>query len=83
MCIDNVQICFGIAIGQILSIFDRGLPTTPPFFSFRTKSFVNLNGFSPNLICTLILWRSGLGLLIGKFSQFFTSAFQKYLENLW
>ena len=24
----------------------------------------------PNLICALILWRSGLGLLIGKFHQF-------------
>ena len=26
-------------------------------------------GFSPNLVCALILWRSGLGLLIGKFRQ--------------
>ena len=38
------------------------------FFSFRTIT----NGFSPNLICALILWRSGLGLLIGKFGQFLT-----------
>ena len=28
-----------------------------------------MNGFSPNLVCALILWRSGLGLLIGKFYQ--------------
>ena len=33
---------------------------------------VNINGFSPNLVCALILWRSGLGLLMGKFHQFFT-----------
>ena len=29
-----------------------------------------MNGFSPNLVCALILsqlWRSGLGLLMGKF----------------
>ena len=33
---------------------------------------VNINGFSPNLVCALILWRSGLGLLMGKFSQILT-----------
>ena len=26
----------------------------------------------PNLICVFILWRSGLGLLTGKFRQFLT-----------
>ena len=30
------------------------------------------NGFSPNLVCALILWRSGLGLLMGKFHQILT-----------
>ena len=33
---------------------------------------VNINGFSPNLVCALILWRSGLGLLMGKFRQILT-----------
>ena len=28
--------------------------------------------FSPNLVCVFILWRSGLGLLMGKFLQFLT-----------
>ena len=28
MCIDIVEICFGIANGQITSLFDRYLPTT-------------------------------------------------------
>ena len=28
--------------------------------------------FSPNLVCALILQRSGLGLQMGKFSQFLT-----------
>ena len=31
-----------------------------------------MNGFSPNLVCALIFWRAGLGLLIGKFHQFLT-----------
>ena len=35
-------------------------------------TWVNINGFSPNLVCALILWRSGLGLLMGKFCQIFT-----------
>ena len=28
--------------------------------------------FPPNLVCALILWRSGLGLLMGKLLQFLT-----------
>ena len=39
------------------------------YFSFRTITGVILNGFSPNLICAL-MWKSGLGLLIGEFCQF-------------
>ena len=41
-------------------------------FHFRMLTWVNMNGFSPNLVCALILWRSGLGLLMGKFRQIFT-----------
>ena len=37
-------------------------------------TLVNINRFSPNLICALILWRSGLGLLMGKFCQFLQSS---------
>ena len=33
---------------------------------------VNINGFSPNLVCVLISWRSALVLLIGKFRQILT-----------
>ena len=32
-------------------------------------TWVYVNGFSPNLVCALILWSSGLGLLMGKFRQ--------------
>ena len=41
-------------------------------FRFRMITRVNNNVFSPNLVCALILWRSGLGLLMGKLCQFFT-----------
>ena len=29
-------------------------------------------GFLPNLVCALIVWKSDLGLLVGKFSLFLT-----------
>ena len=33
---------------------------------------IKIDGFSPNMVCALILWISGLGLLMGKFRQIFT-----------
>ena len=42
------------------------------YFCFQMIAWVNVNGFSPNLVCSLILWRSGFGLLMGKFHQFLT-----------
>ena len=51
VCIDIVEILFGIAI---------------------EITWVNSNGFSPNLMCALMLWRSGFGLLIHRFRQFLT-----------
>ena len=44
----------------------------PSVFRFRMITWINFNGFSPNLVYALILWRSGLGLLMGKFRQIFT-----------
>ena len=41
----------------------------PSVFCFRMITGVNVNGFSPNLVCALILWRSGLKLLMGKVRQ--------------
>ena len=40
-------------------------------FCFWMITRVKVNGFSPNLVCALILWRSCLESLMGKFSQFF------------
>ena len=41
---------------------------TSVYLSFRL-SYFRLSVF---LVCALILWRSGLGLLMGKFRQIFT-----------
>ena len=75
VCIDIVEIWFGIVNEQILSIFARVkmyLPAIRLYFHFRLITLVNINKFSPNLVCTLILWRPGLGLLMGKFCQVLT-----------
>ena len=72
VCIDIVEIWFGIVNGQISSIFDRVICPRQICFHFRMITLVNINGFSPNLVFALILWRSVLGLLIGKFRQFLT-----------
>ena len=33
---------------------------------------MNVNGFSPNLVCASILLKSGMGLLMGEIRQFLT-----------
>ena len=48
----------------------RRTSVRPSIFRFRMITWVNINGFSPNLVCALILWRSDLELLMGKFHQF-------------
>ena len=59
MCIDIVEIWYGIANGQIS--WQSYLPEYFHFRSIRSKS---------HLICALILWRFVLRLLMGKFSKF-------------
>ena len=43
-------------------------------FCFQTMTWVNISGFSPNLVCALILWRSGFGLIMSKFFHFLCPA---------
>ena len=40
-----------------------------PYFLLRVITWVNINGFSPQLVWALILWRSNFGLLTGKFCR--------------
>ena len=39
---------------------------------------VTINGFSPNLVCALVLWKCSLGLLMGKFRQFWSYLLATY-----
>ena len=57
MWIDIVEIWFGIAIGQTSPIFDSVicLPHVHVFI-FQMITSVNVSRFSPNLVCSLILW---------------------------
>ena len=45
MCINIMEIWFGMADGQMSSIFDSYLPTTHPCFHFRMITSVNISGF--------------------------------------
>ena len=47
-------------------------PSVHPYFHFQTITWVNINGFSPNLICCYC-GGGGLGLFMGKFHQFLTN----------
>ena len=67
MCL---PVCLSIIGPSVIHLSVR--PSVSPFFCSRMITWVNNNGFSPNLVCALILWRSGLGLLMGKFRQIFT-----------
>ena len=67
-----MEICFRIADRQILSILDRVI--CPGYISIFISgiTLVKINGFSPNLVCALILWTSAFGLLIAGFHLFLT-----------
>ena len=64
MCIDIVEILFGIANGQILSNFDGVICPRHIFVSWLITQ-VNISGFSPNGMCIDIveLW---FGIAIGR-----------------
>ena len=77
MCIDIVEIWFGIANEQISSIFEAVISPRHAHFRFRTITWVNNKGFSPNLLYALTLRRSGLGLLWANFVKFLRSHLPK------
>ena len=52
---------------------DRRTEATTISLTLFLKSMgININPFSPNLLCVLILWRSDLGLQMGKFRHLFS-----------
>ena len=72
MCIDIVEIWFGIANGQIRQFLTELSAQDTSIFSFPDDNLSKHNGLSANLVCALILWTSGFVLLMGKFRQFLT-----------
>ena len=62
MCIDTVNICFGIADGQISSILDSYMPAIGPLFHFWTVTLVNINVFHQMCIDFFgdLLWNCSL-----------------------
>ena len=80
MCIDIVENCFENSDGQISSVFDSYLAGTYQYFHFWTITFLNINGFSPNFVCALILWRCALRMLMGKFCGFLTELFARNIS---
>ena len=61
-----------VSLWMYVCLSIRRPSSRPSVRRFWMITRVNVNGFSPNLVCALILWRSGLGLLMGKFRQIFT-----------
>ena len=72
MCIDIVEIWFGIAYGLFRQILTEVFTRDMPIFLILEDNLSKCRGIRPNLVHALILRRSGLGLLIGKFRQFLT-----------
>ena len=73
MCFDAIDNWSGIANGEILSILTVICPPIfCPYFGLWTITLVNINGFLPNLVCSLILRRSSLGFQKGKLCYFLT-----------
>ena len=71
--------CYGFMLSvnpSVMCISIRGPELTKcPCVYFQMMTRVNVNGFSTNMLYALILWRSGLGLLMGKFVNFWQGLF--------
>ena len=78
----DFQKCLMIVVGYygftlVVRVSVQPSVLRPSIFSFQDDKLSKYNGFSPNLVCALILWRSGLGLLMGKFVNFWWGCFPK------
>ena len=82
MCIDIMEIWFGITNGQTATILKSVICLWHiHIFCFWTITWVNLNRFWPNLIWALALWRSDLGLLFGTLLPIFDKVISLWHNN--
>ena len=68
------EIWFRIVNGQISSLFNSYMPATDPYFHFRMITLVNINGFSLNSVCALIM-----EICFGTADRQISSIFDSYL----
>ena len=84
----KLHVCIGIVVtwfvtGKFRQVLTQLSACYTSVFSFLDDNFlVNINGFSPNLVYALILWRSALGLLMGKFRLYLTVICPQYTHIL-
>ena len=64
----------GLLIGKFRQFLTELSAQDTSVFSFLDDNFLlNIDGFSPNLVCALILWTSALGIANGRISSIFDS----------
>ena len=66
------KLCLCLGVGDTVFTLAVRVSVHPSVVHFRMTTWVNINGFSPNLVFALILLKSGLGMLTDKFRQFLT-----------
>ena len=83
VCLDQVKVRFSKCYDTQVSITGPRVICPPlSIFWFPEDTWININRFSPSLVCTLIL--SGLGLLMGNFCLFLTVLSARHCLNfLW
>ena len=59
---------YGFTLDVCVSVHPSSLSIPFPDDNYHIN--VNINAFSPKLVFALVLWRSGLGLLMDKFVKF-------------
>ena len=59
--LDIVEICLGLLMGTFHQCLTELSAHDTSIFSIQMITWVNINGFSPNLVCVLLLRISHLG----------------------
>ena len=58
LCIDIVEIWFEMLIGKFRQLLTELFRLNMSIFLVPDDNFSKYKGFSPNLVCAMILWRS-------------------------
>ena len=83
MCIDIMEICFGIASGQISSNFDGYLPETRPYFCFPDNNLSKCLGILTKLGTCIDMKEIWFGIANGQISPMFDRVICPQHDNGW